>query len=201
MTQFEAFQLYNALHLHFTQDSYDYHKYRGKTRVTEHSLDVRPDKYMFYKLSKHEDPLIYLVSNFSENAKFYSRDMFSVSADLNYNEFLRRQQSLTYQFECDIDNLLEDFDKNFEVPDGDYPHLLKLLTRKKISKESFIIIQDCVRFFGAWNKRITDPVLWPKIAMNCKKLHPFLSYDLDKYRGILKNKFSHTSYTPQHNGE
>jgi len=193
MTQFEAYQLYNAINLHFTQASYDYHMYRGKTRVTEHSLDIRPDKYMFYKLSKHEDPITYLVSNFSENSKFYSRDMFSAQSDLNYNNFIKRQQALTYQFECDIDNLLEEFDKNFEVPDGDYPYLLKLLTRKKISKETFIIIQDCVRFFGRWNKQITDTVLWPKIAMNCKKLHPFLTYDHDKYRGILKNKFSQSS--------
>jgi hypothetical protein len=193
MTQFEAYQLYNAINLHFTQASYDYHMYRGKTRVTEHSLDIRPDKYMFYKLSKHEDPITYLVSNFSENSKFYSRDMFSAQSDLNYNNFIKRQQALTYHFECDIDNLLEEFDKNFEVPDGDYPYLLKLLTRKKISKETFIIIQDCVRFFGRWNKQITDTVLWPKIAMNCKKLHPFLTYDHDKYRGILKNKFSQTS--------
>lgn len=200
MTQFEAFQLYNAIHLHFSQPSYDYHKYRGKTRVNEHSLDVRSDKYMFYKLSKHEDPLTYLVSNFSENLKFYSRDMFSPSADLNYNEYLRRRQALTYNFECDIDNLLEDFEDNFRVPDGDFPYLLKLLTRKKITKESFIIMQDCLRFFSSWNDRIADTVLWPQIALSCRKLHPFMTYERDKYCALLKKK-AHKSYTSQHNGD
>ena len=190
MNAFEAFQLYTAIKNHFTTESYDYFKYHGKTRVSQNTFDTRKDKYMFHKLSKHEDPLTFLVANLSENSKLYVADMFNLDREMKYNEFLRRRQSLTYTFENDIDNLLEDFDKNFEVPSGDYPFLLKLLTRKKITKESFIIMNDCVRFFGSWNKRITDPVLWPQIALNCKKLYPFLSYEKDKYCHILKNKFS-----------
>jgi len=190
MNAFEAFQLYTAIKNHFTTESYDYFKYHGKTRVSQNTFDTRKDKYMFHKLSKHEDPLTFLVANLSENSKLYVADMFNLDREMKYNEFLRRRQSLTYTFENDIDNLLEDFDKNFEVPNGDYPFLLKLLTRKKITKESFIIMNDCVRFFGSWNKRITDPVLWPQIALNCKKLYPFLSYEKDKYCHILKNKFS-----------
>lgn len=191
MKPFEAFKLFNAIKMHFTTDSYDYFKYHGKIRADEISFETRKDKYMFYKLSKHEDPLTFLVANFAEGKKLWVGDMFEADKQLTYNEFLKRKQSLTYIFENDIDNLLEDFDKNFEVPgNGDYPFLLKLLTRKKIAKESFIIMQDCVRFFSSWNKKITDPVLWPQVAMNCKKLHPFLSYEKDKYCGILKNKFS-----------
>lgn len=190
MTPFEAFKLYTAIKNHFTTESYDYFKYNGKVRASEHSFETRKDKYMFYKLSKHEDPLLFLVSNFAENQKVWIGDLFSNDNQSKYNDFLRRRQSLQYTFENDIDNLLEDFDKNFEVPSGGYPFLLLLLTRKKISKESFIIIQDCVRFFSKWNKEITDPVLWPQIALNCRKLHPFLSYEKDKYCAILRNKFS-----------
>jgi hypothetical protein len=116
--------------------------------------------------------------------------MFGIDKDYIYNDYLRRKQSLTYIFQSDIDNLLEDFDSNFKVDDGDYPHLLKLLTRKKITKETFIIIQDCVRFFGSWNKKIADPVLWPAIAMNCKKFRPFMEYERSKYCDMLRKKFS-----------
>jgi hypothetical protein len=117
-------------------------------------------------------------------------DMFNVDHQMKYNEFLRRKQSLQYTFESDIDKLLENFDQNFEVTKGQHPHLLNLLVRKKITKETFIIIQDCVHFFSKWNKEIDDPVLWPQIAMNCKKLYPFLEYDKAKYCSILRNKFS-----------
>ena len=126
----------------------------GKVRATEHSFETRKDKYMFYKLSKHEDPLNFLVANFSESQKVWVGDLFGLDQQLKYNEFLRRKQTLQYTFENDIDNLLENFDSNFEVTPGDYPYLLTLLTRKKISKETFIIIQDCVRFFKKWNKEI-----------------------------------------------
>ena len=145
---------------------------------------------MFYKLSKHSDPITFLVANFAEGKKVWVGDLFSQDKDLAYNEYIKRKQSLTYIFETDIDNLLEDFEKNFVVPEGSYPHLLNLLVRKKITKETFIIIQDCVRFFGKWNRQITDPVLWPQIALNCKKLYPFLEYEKDKYSKILRNKFS-----------
>ena len=190
MTPFEAFKLYTAIKNHFSTESYDFFKYHGKVRVSENTFDTRKDKYMFYKLSKHEDPLTFLVANFSESSKLWVGDLFNVDHDLKYNQYLRRKQSLTYIFESDIDNLLESFDKNFEVPESGYPHLLNLLIRKKISKETFIIINDCVRFFGKWNKQIQDPILWPQIALNCKKLYPFLEYDKDKYCKILRYKFS-----------
>ena len=191
MTPFEAYKLFVALKNHFTSDSYDFVKYNGKTNVSEHSFEVRKDKYMFYKLSKHENPKLFLVANFAESPKLWIGDMFNLDQQMKYNEFLRRKQTLQYTFESDIDNLLENFDENFKVPnDGGYPHLLNLLVRKKITKETFIIIQDCVRFFANWNKQITDPVLWPQIARNSKKLYPFLEYEKDKYCGILRNKFS-----------
>jgi T4 gene Gp59 loader of gp41 DNA helicase len=190
MTPFEAYKLYTALKNHFSTDTYDFFKYHGKVRADEHSFEIRKDKYMFYKLSKHEDPKTFLIANLAESSKDWVGEMFDTSHQMNYNEFLRRKQSLTYIFENEIDNLLEDFDKNFEVPSSGYPHLLNLLVRKKICKETFIIIQDCVRFFARWNKQISDPVLWPQIAKNCKKLHPFLEYDKDKYCTILRKKFS-----------
>ena len=191
MSPFEAYKLFVALKNHFTTPSYDFIKYNGKTNVSEISFETRKDKYMFYKLSKHEDPKTFLVANLSENQKIWVGDLFSTDNQFKYNDYLRRKQTLQYNFESDIDKLLENFDENFKVPeDGGYPYLLNLLVRKKITKESFIIIQDCVRFFGSWNKQINDPVLWPQIAMNCKKLYPFMEYNKDKYCGILRNKFS-----------
>lgn len=190
ITPFEVYKLYIAVSNHFQQNSYDYFKYNGKVNANSNTFDTRKDKYMFYKLSKHEDPLTLLVSNLSEKPKMWIGDLFELNAQLTYNDYLRRKQSLTYIFQSDIDNMLEDFDSNFKVEDGDYPHLLKLLTRKKITKETFIIIQDCVRFFGSWNKKISDPVLWPSIAMNCKKFRPFMEYEKTKYCDILRNKFS-----------
>lgn len=190
MTPLDAFKLYTAIKNHFSTESYDYFKYNGKTRVSEHTLDVRKDKYMFYKLSKHTDPKTFLVANLSVDPNLWVGNMFSKECEKQYTDFLKRKQSLTYIFKEEIDALLDDFDKNFEVPANGYPHLLNLLVRKKVSLETFIIIQDCVRFFSRWNKQIQDPVQWPKISLKCRKLHPFLEYEKDKYCQILRSKFS-----------
>jgi len=145
---------------------------------------------MFYKLSKRDNALEYLVANLSEDPKLWVGELFDPKHEQVYSSFVKRKESLTYIFKNDIDKLLENFDDNFKVDDGDYPYLLKLLVQGKISKETFIIINDCVRFYSKWNKQITDPVLWPKIALNCKKLYPFLEYDKAKYCGVLRDKFS-----------
>lgn len=190
MTPFEAYKLYCALKNHFTTASYDFFKYNGKVKVSQQSFEIRRDKYMFYKLSKRSDPLDYLVANLSEDPELWVGELFDPKHEQVYTEFKQRQQSLAYTFKNDLDNFLENFDSNFEVKDGDYPFLLKLLTRGKINKETFIIINDCVKFFPRWNKQIIDPILWPKIAMNCKKLHPFLKYEKDKYCALLREHFS-----------
>lgn len=189
MSPFEAYKLYNAVKNHFTSESYDYFQYNGKIRASQNSFETRRDKYMFYKLSKREDVLGYLVANLSEDPNVWVGELFDPKCEKTYADFKQRQQALTYIFKNDIDQMLENFDQNFIVPDGDYPFFLKLLTRGKISKETFCIVNSCVKFFSHWNKKISDPVLWPKIAHNCRKYHPFLKYETDKYCALLRQHF------------
>jgi hypothetical protein len=145
---------------------------------------------MFYKLSKRDDALEYLVSILSQHPNVWVGEMFEPKYEQMYVEYLKRKESLTYNFKNDIDNLHDDFDKNFEVVDGQYPYLLNLYVRKKITKESLIIINDCVKFAGRWNKQISDTVLLPSISTSCKKFFPFMSYERDKYCIMLRDKFS-----------
>lgn len=190
MTPFEAYKTYCAVKSHFLTDSYDFFKYNGKVKASPHTFETRSDKYSFYKLSKHSDPLGYLVANLSEDPNLWVGELFDNRYQAVYASYIKRKESLTYIFNNDIDYLKENFEENFKVANGDYPYLLKLYVQKKISKETFIIIQDCVRFFSKWNKQIDDPVLWPKIALNCKKYYQFMDYDKDKYCAILRERFS-----------
>ena len=190
MNAYEAFILYSAVKAHFTRNNYDFFKYNGKVKYTNHSFETRKDKYFFHKLSKREDPLELLVANMSENPSLWVGDLFDNKAQEVHAVYKKRKESLTYIFKNDIDNLLDNFEDNFKVVDGQYPHLLNLLVRKKITKQSFIIINDCVRFAGKWNKQISDTIIWPKIALNCKKLQPFMQYEKDKYCRMLMEKFS-----------
>ena len=71
MTGYETFTTYQALKLHFTQDSFDYFKYNGKSNVSVTSFENRKDKYHFYKLSRRfaqkDDLILFVVANFLED--------------------------------------------------------------------------------------------------------------------------------------
>ena len=67
MTEFEAYQNYLALKLHFLDSNYDYIKYNGKVSASVESFKNRKDKYQFLKLSKKlsdEQITEYYIANF-----------------------------------------------------------------------------------------------------------------------------------------
>lgn len=189
MQPFEAYTTFLALKNHFTTD-YDYVKYNGKVGAKPASFHVRKDKYQFYKLSKHKDPLKYLVANFIDGDLKWIGDLFSDESDKVYNNWLKRQQSLSYIFEQDLNKLCTNFNDNVIVKNGQHPHLLKQYLRREISIETIIILNDIFGFFGHWNKKIDDTVLWPSIYKKLQKYKPFFHYDAFKCRNIVKNVFT-----------
>ena len=76
MTPFESFKLYLAVRSHFNTKSYDFFKYNGKVTAKVESYETHKSKYVFYKLSKKDDPLNYLVANLSHDPKMWIGDMF-----------------------------------------------------------------------------------------------------------------------------
>ncbi len=191
MTAFEAFKLYLALKNHFSSKSYDYFKYNGSIRARIATFEKRNDKYFFAKLSKKKDVLGFLLSIFVYGKK----DMWV--GDILKNEeqeelFLKWQkvrQSITYVFSNDLDQLKEDFYSNFKVENGQHPYLLQLLLGDHIHIETFIILNDLIKFAPLWNKQMNDDVLWPEIKLKCRKYKPFMEYDREKCLQILVDKF------------
>jgi hypothetical protein len=51
-TGFAAYALWNALKLHFTSESYDYFKYKGKMKISDESFLKRRDRFFFAKLER-----------------------------------------------------------------------------------------------------------------------------------------------------
>lgn len=190
MTPFESYKTFLAVKSHFTTDSYDYVKYNGKVNASSTSFETRKDKYQFYKLSKHKNPLQYLVANFVDGDLKWIGDLFDDKSEKVYADWLKRQQSLTYIFEQDLNKLLTNFDDNVIVKNGQHPYLLKQYLRREISIETIIILNDILGFFGHWNKKIEDGVLWPSIYKKLSKYKPFFHYDMFKCRKILKDKFA-----------
>ena len=191
-TGYAAFAMYNSLKLHFTSKSYDYFKYHGKTNVSSVTFLKRKDKYTFYKLSRKysfDELRDFYVANFLEGDKWVG-DMVKEGEEV-YKKWQKTQQSLTYTFENDIIYLLSNGgspDEMLEVKPNGYPILMRMTQLKQVSLETLVILNDLLKFFPMWTKKIDDDILWPDFKMKCEKYTPFLNYDKVKFKEILKEK-------------
>jgi hypothetical protein len=192
MTGYEAFSIYNALKLHFSQQSYDYFKYNGKSRISVDSFENRKDKYHFYKLSrkyKEDEYINFLVANFIVNEKTWAGDLLKSEAEVHYLRRMKYMQSMTYSFENDCNLVFEELDDPNEVlrvEDGEYPVLLLMALRKEIQPETLVILNALLNFFPAWSKNVADTIRWPDYRMKMLKYTAFVPFDSVKYRLMLK---------------
>ena len=191
---FAAFAMFHALKLHFTSDSYDYFKYNGKTNVTKTTFSTRKDKYTFYKLSRKlglTELRDYYIANFLVSDVQWVGDVVGPDSDEIYKKWLKTTQSLTYTFESDIIKLLDMVDNPNDllvVQKNEFPKLMQYARQGDITLETMIILNDLMNFFPMWEKAIYDDIVWPNFKMKCEKYKPFLSYDKEKFKLILKEK-------------
>ena len=191
MDGFDAFKLYLALKSHFTTKSYDYFKYNGAIKARREKFETRNDKYFFHKLAKRKDIVNFIVSLFVYGKKdLWIGDIIrNEESEEQYRKWLRINQSLTYVFISDIEKFNDDLISSFVVTDGQHPHALKLLLRDDITIETFIIMNDLMRFASTWNRQIVEKTIWPEVRLKCKKYQPFLSYDREKLKEIVVDRF------------
>ena len=187
MTPFEAYKLFLAIKMHFTQPQYDFFKYNGKVNATIQSFEKRRDKYHFAKLAKHRDPMGYLVAFFTTNPNTtWIGELFTEENERAYTEYVARQQSITYRFSTDLREIEDDFIEYFKVKEGQHPKLLTLLKRNTISLETFTILNNHLNFFPLWDSKINDTVIWPSIRDRSLKYRPFIHYDKAKIKSFLR---------------
>jgi hypothetical protein len=190
---FDAFTTYHALKLHFG-GKYDYVKYNGKTNVTKDQFMHRKDKYSFYKLSRKynkEEIFGFFLSNLINNSNVWAGDLVQEEADLVFKKWLRTQQSLSYIFKQNIDhlfNLVESPEDMLKVVDGHYPLLYTEFLQGNLSIETIIILNNMMKFFPMWKKKISDDIVFPEFLKTCEKYKPFLNYDKTKFKHLVKEK-------------
>jgi len=192
MTGYEAFSLYNSLKLHFSQQTYDYFKYNGKSNISVTSFENRKDKYHFYKLSRkynQYDYINFLVGNFIVNEKTWAGDLLKAESEVNYLRRMKYLQSITYSFENDCKYIFDDLDDPNEVLkclDGEYPVLLLMTFRKEIQPETLVILNALLNFFPMWEQQIADTIRWPDYRLKMLKYTPFVPFDNEKFKLKLK---------------
>jgi hypothetical protein len=190
MSPFETYQAYLGLKNHFSNPKYDYFKYK-KTRATLASFNRRADKYFFEKSSrKYNDKEIvnFLVSNFvaTDNPQSIWIGEIINSGERIYQEWMKRQQSLTYLFKEQSSELFSEneFESIFDCSRG-HPPVLKKFLSGKISIETLVIYHRIFLFGNTFDKHLLDPV-WETVSLKIRKYNPFLNIDVFQFKKILR---------------
>ena len=192
VTPFETYRTYLSMKSHFTNPKYDFIKYGGKSRATMTSFNKRKDKYWFEKTSRKysdQEVIDFLLSNFvnATNPQNLWIGEIINSGERTYAEWKMRQQSLTYMFKEQSENLLSenDLEKVFNCSKG-HPIVLKKYLGGEISLETLSILEKVFSFKGKFDKKLKDPV-WETVSMKLKKYLPFLNINVFQFKKILRD--------------
>ena len=191
VTPFETYQHYLSLKNHFTNPKYDFFKYGAKTRASVTSFNKRKDKYWFEKTSrKYSDKEVvdFLVSNFAstDNPQNLWIGEIINSGERTYAEWMKRQQSLTYLFREQSNELLSEneLESLFDCSRG-HPKILKKFLSGSISLETLVIYEKIFRFSKNFDKKLKDPV-WETVSLKLKKYDPFINIDVFQFKKVLR---------------
>jgi hypothetical protein len=191
MSPFECYQHYLSLKSHFTNPKYDFFKYGGKSRATITSFNKRKDKYFFEKSSrKYSDNEIvdFLVSNFVATDTPQNLWIGSLinEGERTYVEWMKRQQSLTYLFKEQSEELLSEtkLEDAFNCSKG-HPPILKKFLGGKISPEVLVIYDKIFQFGNVFDTKLLDPV-WEIVSLKIRKYNPFIHIDVSDYKQLLR---------------
>ena len=195
-TGYGAYLLFLALRTHFSSTKYDFFQFNGKLKTNRETYNKRHDKHFFEKIAKEynaEQLRDFYVANLLDD-KHYITELLDDSAVENFTRYIGRRQSLSYNFTNELDRIFRNgITSPFVVSDNVYPLIISLYLRGVISPETIVITNDFIPFFSKFNKYLgeTDPI-WSKISLKLIKYRPFLKYDREKFKRILKEKVNDT---------
>jgi hypothetical protein len=191
MMPFDAYRQYLALKNHFTKDSYDYHKYCGKSRATVQSFYKRKDRFWFEKVARQktdQEVIEFFVANFvscPDPETLWIGEMIKEGEE-RYINWKKKVQSLSYIFKEESEELFSQtkVDEVFQCSKG-HPLILKKFLSGKISLETMVIYNRIFLFGNDYDQKLQDPV-WQTVSRKIRKYNPFLNIDVFRYRKILK---------------
>mgnify|MGYP003110182348 CR=1 FL=1 len=197
---FKAYQTFIALRQHFSKNNYDYFKYNGSTKSNINSFRVKKDRFHFERLTRkygESDLFNFFVANLVINPDVWIVDLCrKPEHDVRYENWKKKQQALTQQFQCDIlclNESTESFNDLFKCTQMEHPKLFDLYNEGAISLETTIGIDMVLGCFGHWDRVLKGDIIWDDFYHLCRQYTPFLNYDAKcriKFKEILRKEFA-----------
>jgi len=189
---YDLYGLYQAIKLHFSSENYNFFHYDGKTRVSIDAFQKRRDKFLFHRLARKyrdEEMVPFLVANFVDRDDNWTKSLLEEEAEETYRDWKRRTDAMSKIYEEDLRRICpepKEFNKLFEVEDGQHPKLLGLYMQKDVTIETLVILNNIFNFIKIWDKKISDDIIYPKISRKVRKYGAFLAVNVDKYKLLTK---------------
>jgi len=176
ISAFGVYSIYCALKTHFTVESYDFFKYKGKlSNLSFSDFEARKDKNCFEYLRKKfnynvEEIIKYMIANFiNDKNSIYEFDYdiyLKWCSDIQACDY--RLKTAMRDYEITEENIIEKKTKQ------GYPFLFDLLLKNKINIESFILLDNKFKFSELCDNSMPEPFLWKKYKLRCEKYRPFM---------------------------
>lgn len=192
MSPFECYTTFLSAKQHFTKPNYDAIKYNWKVKASLTSFHKRTDRYFYERLSrkKSDDEIKnFYIANFvcSTNPQsVYIPDLMR-DGEVVYTNWMKRVQSLSYNFKNDTLTLFNenDFNDVLECKNSQYSILIKRFLQGKISIETLVILENILHYVKDYDKILDDP-LWELLSLKIRKYKLLLNIDIQNYLKILK---------------
>ena len=194
LSAYETYCLYLAIKSHFTTQSYDYHKYQGKIKVSKESFDIRKDRFLFQKLSRkysNDKMNDFLISNCIKGKKWVGEFLDDDAEDI-YRQYVKRRQSFTYVFANEIQKLFDSVSSPEKIfisstNQSYYPPVIESYLSNCIGEDTLCVINNFFNFVPKLDRDLgKDDILWKSIRIITIKLLPFIEYDKLSFKNIVK---------------
>lgn len=185
---FDTFCLFLSLKNHFTQESYDFVRYRGKTNATKEAFEKRKDRLQFQKLSRKapEDEIVgFIIANLVAG-KTWVGQFLEQEADAIYENFKKAVTDLIGTVASETKQALETHPRPFAIDKHEYPGILLCQLDGTVSYPTMVVLNNFIDFVPRYDDAYAGDEVWAATALMIRKLRPFVSYDKKAMKDRLK---------------
>jgi hypothetical protein len=189
MHPFDAYRLYVAIKVHFSNYEYDAKAAKGRgIRVTEASFAKRRDQKFFNRAARdYAKPNAWVHACVAGHVAFDPWIGHLVGGDTPIvQSYQARRERLTYQYEQDLSWLLQQrlpLDQVFRNPcHGGQPLVLRAVVAKKITPESAVLMNRTLGWIE--NVNTSDTMLWPEWKLMLTKYQTFVPFKAERIQAI-----------------
>lgn len=187
---FDAFCLFMALRNHFTQESYDFFRYHGKTKhLSKEKFEVRKDRAQYQKLARKveaEELKGYIIANLILGKEWIG-DFLTEEAEQAFHAYKERNGHIHDMVQDELEAALRNLKDSkalFKAEEESmYPPLLLKAMDGTLSYETLIVLERFCDYFPTFDRMYgEDDIVWGKIRFICQKLSGFVEFDKEELK-------------------